>query len=150
MTQLRRNGGCCPGEAGARGRPPSQATSASACGVERITEGRQESAQGNATLCALYSRKEGPEGITPQLLAMPPGFPFTFITPGQAGGPSTPLPYLHVCPRVCASYPNSSTDPNQSRKGRKQLAIHLLTLFQPQSPFGKQRSTWEGPLKVMG
>lgn len=50
-------------EGGGLGRPPRQATGAVACGVERITEGRQPRRQlsaqhrGDAKVCALYSSK---------------------------------------------------------------------------------------------
>lgn len=55
-----------PRRGGGLGRPPGQATGASACGVERITEGRQAlrqpSAQGDAKVCTLYSSKGGKRG----------------------------------------------------------------------------------------
>lgn len=103
VTQLRRNGSCRPGEVGAR-----QATQpshrASACGMERITEGRQH--RGDAEVCTLYSSKEGLKGRVilqlPQCHLASPSPWAVFTHHFWSEWESTPLPYLHVPPpRPC-------------------------------------------------
>lgn len=104
VTQLRRNGSCCPGGVGAR-----QATQPSHRSLS-LWSGKNNRRQaavciGVTPRCVLYTpvRRGTKEGVILQLPAMPPGFPLTLgcvhSSLVRQGGTSTQaLPYLHMPP----------------------------------------------------
>lgn len=141
VTQLRRNGSCCPGGVGAR-----QATQPShrSLGLRSgKNNGRPAAVCTGATpRCVLWIpvRRGTKEGVILQLSAMPPGspspasvltHPFWSYRVSQAA----PYPSCTCLPMWVPSYLNSATGPQPKYwKGREQWAAQLLTIFQLQTP----------------